>query len=69
MAITGNKFEVWHLITIDNRTLYETKDKKISDDSIIRIAEEEYDCRLTKKDIEKMRNNFEHLLRKYKMLL
>jgi len=67
--ITGNKFEVWHLITIDNRTLYETKDKKISDDSIIRIAEKEYDCRLTKKDIEQMRNNFERLLRKYKLLL
>ena len=67
--ITGNKFEVWHLITIDNRTLYETKDKKISDDSIIRIAEKEYDCRLTKKDIEQMRKNFEHLLRKYRMLL
>ncbi|MBA7551119.1 hypothetical protein ES705_43654 [subsurface metagenome] len=67
--ITGNKFEVWHLITIDNKTLYETKDKKISDDSIIRIAEKEYDCRLTKKDIEQMRKNFEHLLRKYRMLL
>ena len=69
MAITGNKFEVWHLITVDNRTLYETKDKKLTEDSIIRIAKEEYDCNLIKKDIEQMRDNFEHLLRKYRMLL
>ena len=69
MAITGNKFEVWHSITTDKRTLYETKDKKISDDSIIRIAKEEYDCILTKKDIEQMRNNFGLYLQKYKILL
>ena len=67
--ITGNKFEVWHSITVDNRTLYETEDKKLTDDSIIRIAEEEYDCRLSKKDIEQMKNNFGRYLQKYKMLL
>jgi hypothetical protein len=69
LMITGNKFEVWHSITIDNRTLYETKDKKITDDSIIRIAKEEYDCTLTKKDIEQIRKKFAHYLFKYKMLL
>jgi len=67
--ITGNKFEVWHAITRDNRSLYETKDKKLTDDSIIRIAKEEYDCNLTKKDIEQMRNNFGSYLTKYKMIL
>ena len=67
--ITGNKFEVWHLITVDNRTLYETKDKKLDSETIIEIAKRECDCNLTKKDIEQMRDNFEHLLRKYKMLL
>lgn len=67
--ITGNKFEAWHAITRDNRSLYETKDKKLTDDSIIRIAKEEYDCNLTKKDIEQMRKSLEHYLRKYRMLL
>jgi hypothetical protein len=67
--ITGNKFEVWHLITIDHRTLYETKDKKLDSETIIEIAKREYDCNLTKKDIEQMRDDFAHLLRKYKMLL
>ncbi|GAJ11352.1 unnamed protein product, partial [marine sediment metagenome] len=64
-----NKFEVWHSITKDKRSLYETKDKKLTDDSIIRIAEKEYDCILTKKDIEQMSNNFGLYLQKYKMIL
>jgi len=36
MAITGNKFEAFHSIR-GNSSLYETKDKKLTDDSIIRI--------------------------------
>ncbi|GAI04600.1 unnamed protein product [marine sediment metagenome] len=58
MAITGNKFEAWHSITIDLKTLYETKDKKLTDDSIIRIAKEQYDVILSKEDLEQMKKNF-----------
>ena len=67
--ITGNKYEVWHSITIDNRSLYIKKNQKLSDEMIIEIAGKEYDCILSKKDLELIRNNFEHYLRKYKMLL
>lgn len=67
--ITGNKFEVWHAITIDNRSLYIKGDQRLSDEMIIEIAGKEYDCVLSKKDIEQMSNNFGGYLQKYKMLL
>ncbi|GAH70232.1 unnamed protein product, partial [marine sediment metagenome] len=58
MAITLAKFEAYNSIK-DYKSLYETKDKKLIDDSIIRIALEEYDVNLTKKDIEEMKKNWE----------
>jgi len=66
MAITLAKFEAYNSIK-DHKSLYETKDKKLIDDSIIRIALEEYDVNLTKKDIEEMRKNWEGYWQKYRM--
>ncbi|MBA7619529.1 hypothetical protein ES703_26868 [subsurface metagenome] len=68
MAITGNKFEAYHSIR-GNSSLYETKDKKLTDDSIIRIALEEYDVNLTKKDLEIMRKDYTRYIIFYKYLL
>jgi len=66
--ITGNKFEAYHSI-LGNRSLYETKDKKLTDDSIIRIALEEYDVNLTKSDLEKMKKDYTRYIIFYKYLL
>jgi len=68
MAITGAKYEAYHSIRV-NSSLYETKDKKLTDDSIIRIALEQYDVNLTKKDIEEMKRDYTRYMLKYKMLL
>jgi len=68
MAITGNKFEAYHSI-LRNRSLYETKDKKLTDDSIIRIALEEYDVNITKKDLEIMKKDYTRYIIFYKYLL
>ncbi|MBA7642307.1 hypothetical protein ES703_49997 [subsurface metagenome] len=68
MAITGNKFEAYHSI-LGNRSLYETKDKKLTDDSIIRIALEEYDVNITKKDLEIMKKDYTRYIIFYKYLL
>lgn len=64
MAITGNKFEAYHGIIV-NQSLYVSKDKKLDNETIIRIAKEEYDVNLTKKDIEIIRSDYERYLRKY----
>ncbi|GAI72000.1 unnamed protein product [marine sediment metagenome] len=66
MTITLAKFEAYNSIK-DYKSLYETKDKKLIDDSIIRIALEEYDVNLTKEDIEVMRKNWERYWQKYRM--
>ncbi len=66
--ITLAKFEAYNKIK-DYKSLYEIKDKKLIDDSIIRIALEEYDVNLTKKDIEEMRKNWEGYWQKYRMLI
>ena len=68
MAITGNKFETYYSI-LKNRSLYETKDKKLTDDSIIRIALEQYDVNLTKKDLEIMNKDYTRYIIFYKFLL
>jgi len=68
VAITGNKFEAYHSI-LGNRSLYETKDKKLTDDSIIRIALEEYDVNITKKDLEIMKKDYTRYIIFYKYLL
>jgi hypothetical protein len=68
MAITGNKFEAYHSI-LGNRSLYETKDKKLQDETIIRIAKEQYDVNLTKSDLEEMKKDYTRYMFKYKMLL
>jgi len=64
MSITSLKFEAYYSI-IGNKSLYVTKDKKLQDDTIIRVAIEEYDVNLTKKDLEEMRKNYENLIYKY----
>ena len=68
MGITGNKFEAYHSI-LGNRSLYETKDKKLQDETIIRVAKEQYDVNLTEKDLKEIRRDYERYLFKYKMLL
>ena len=68
MSITGNKFEAYYSI-LGNSSLYETKDKKLTDDSIIRIALEEYDVNITKKDLEIMRKDYARYIIFYKYLL
>ncbi|MBA7538543.1 hypothetical protein ES705_30820 [subsurface metagenome] len=68
MAITGNKFEAYHSIR-GKSSLYETKDKKLTDDSIIRIALEEYDVNITKKDLEIMKKDYTRYIIFYKYLL
>jgi uncharacterized protein YijF (DUF1287 family) len=66
LMITLAKFEAYNSIK-DYKSLYETKEKKLIDDSIIRIALEEYDVNLTKEDIEVMRKNWERYWQKYRM--
>jgi len=56
MAITRLKFESFFSII---------KNKSLKDDVIIRVAIEEYDVNLTKKDLELMRKNYESLIYKY----
>lgn len=68
MAITGNKFEAYHSI-IKNQSLYVTKDKKLQDDTIIRVAIEQYDVNLTKSDLEMMRKDYTKYIIFYKYLL
>jgi len=68
MAITGNKFEAYHSIIV-NRTMYGAKEKNVEGETIIKIAKEEYDVNLTKKDLEEMRENWERYLNKYKLLI
>ncbi|MBA7478411.1 hypothetical protein ES705_05691 [subsurface metagenome] len=68
MAITGNKFEAYHSI-MGNRSLYETKDKGLQIETIIRVAKEQYDVNLTKKDIEEMKKDYTRYIFFYKMLL
>lgn len=59
MAITGLKYEAYYTITHNK--------KGLTDEEIIKESREEYDCNLTKKDIEKMRDpkNCRHFLAKY----
>ncbi len=66
LMITLAKFEAYNSIK-DYKSLYETKEKKLIDDSIIRIALEEYDVNLTKEDIEVMRKNWGRYWQKYRM--
>jgi hypothetical protein len=68
MAITGNKYEAYHSI-LGNRSLYETKDKKLNSETIIEIAEREYDVVLSLSDLEKMKKDYTRYMFKYKMLL
>ena len=64
VAITSLKFEAYYKIR-ENKILYETKDKKLSDDSIIRIAKEEYDVILTAKDLKLIRKDYNNFMIKY----
>ena len=68
MAVTGAKFEAYHSI-LGNRSLYETRDKKLQIETIIRVSKEQYDVNLSKSDIEEIRRDYERYLYKYKMLL
>jgi len=65
MAITRLKFESYFDITGKNKSLYETKDKKLEDKTIIEVALKEYDVNLTEKDLKEMREDYESLIYKY----
>lgn len=68
MAITGNKFEAFYRIK-GLKSLYVPGEKSLQIETIIRVAKEQYDVNLTKKDIEEMRKNYEDLIFRYKMLI
>lgn len=68
MAVTGAKYEAYHSIRY-NMSLNVKKDQNLTDDSIIRIALEEYDVNITKKDLEEMKKDYTRYMIKYKMLL
>lgn len=64
MFISREKFEAFHAIR-GNYSLYVKDRKDLKDDTIIRVAKEEYDVILTEKDLEEMRKNFERYMYKY----
>ncbi len=66
LMITLAKFEAYNSIK-NHSSLYLNKDKKLTDDTIIRVALTEYDCNLTNKDIEEMRKNWQGYWQKYRM--
>ena len=68
MAVTGAKFEAYYSI-LKHRSLYETKDKRLDSETIIRVALTEYDVNLSKKDIEEMKKDYTRYIFFYKMLL
>jgi len=68
MAVTGAKFEAYYKIR-KNISLYVKKGQKLEDDSIIRIALEQYDVNITKKDLEEMKRDYTRYMFFYKMLL
>jgi len=68
MAITGAKFEAYYRIR-GTKSLYVSKEKSLQEDTIIRVAKEQYDVNLTKSDIETIRKDYTGYMLRYKMLL
>ncbi|MBA7513960.1 hypothetical protein ES705_05978 [subsurface metagenome] len=64
MFISREKFEAFHAIR-GNYSLYVKNKKDLKDDTIIRVAKEEYNVVLTEEDLEEMRKRFEHFMYKY----
>lgn len=62
--IKREKFETFYAIRI-NYSSYVKDKKDLKDDTIIRVAKEEYDVILTEKELEEMRKDFERLMHKY----
>ncbi|MBA7525438.1 hypothetical protein ES705_17589 [subsurface metagenome] len=64
MFISREKFEAFHFIR-KNYSLYVKDKKDLKDDTIIRVAKEEYNVVLTEEDIKEMMKRFEHFMYKY----
>ncbi|MBA7555285.1 hypothetical protein ES705_47943 [subsurface metagenome] len=64
MFISREKFEAFHAIR-GNHSLYVENKKDLKDDTIIRVAKEQYDVVLTEKDLEEMKKKYERFMYKY----
>ncbi len=64
MFISREKFEAFHAIR-GNYSLYVENKKDLKDDTIIRVAKEQYDVVLTEKDLEEMKKKYERFMYKY----
>ena len=64
MFISREKFEAFHAIR-GNYSLYVKDKKDLKDDTIIRVAKEEYNVVLTEKDLEEMKKKYERFMYKY----
>jgi len=64
MFISREKFETFHAIR-GSYSLYVKDRKDLKNDTIIRLAKEEYDVILTEKDLKEMMKNFERYMYKY----
>ncbi|MBA7541480.1 hypothetical protein ES705_33794 [subsurface metagenome] len=64
MFISREKFEAFHAIR-GNCSLYVKDKKDLKDDTIIRVAKEEYNVVLTKEDLEEMKKKYERFMYKY----
>jgi len=64
MFISKEKFETFHAIR-GNYSLYVKDKKDLKDDTIIRVAKEEYDVTLTEKEIKEMIEKYERFMFKY----
>jgi len=64
MTISRKKFKIYCDIQ-KNRFLYIPKGNDLSNKKIIKLAKEEYNSELTKKELTEIRLNFEYLTFKY----
>ncbi|MBA7524645.1 hypothetical protein ES705_16786 [subsurface metagenome] len=64
MFISREKFEAFHAIR-GNYSLYVENKKDLKDDTMIRVAKEEYNVVLTEKDLEEMKKKYERFMYKY----
>ncbi len=64
MFISKEKFETFHAIR-GNYSLYVKDRKDLRDDTIIRVAEEQYNVVLTEEDLKEMIKKYERFMFKY----
>ena len=64
MFINREKFETLHAIR-GNYSLYVKDRRDLKNETIIRVAKEEYNVVLTEEEIKEMMKNFECLMYKY----